>query len=111
MHTHLYSDGEAPDSVAKYELGVMVANGVTATRLMIGTPEHLALRREIEAGRSSGPQLWLASPQFTGEEDVNSRVVTTPEDARRAVKEMAGLGLRLRQADARSSRRRCTTPS
>jgi len=29
MHVHLYSDGEVPDSVAKYELGVMVANGVT----------------------------------------------------------------------------------
>ena len=39
-----------PDSVASDELGVMLANGVTTIRLMIGTPEHLALRREIEAG-------------------------------------------------------------
>jgi imidazolonepropionase-like amidohydrolase len=92
MHTHLYSDGDIPDSVGKYELGVMVANGVTATRLMIGTPEHFTLRREVEAGRIAGPQLWIASPQFTGKEDVNSRVVTTPEDARVAVKEMADKG-------------------
>lgn len=92
MHTHLYSDGETPDSLAKYGLGVMVANGVTATRFMIGTPEHFTLRREVEAGRIVGPQLWLASPQFTGKEDVNSRVVSSPEDARRAVKEMADLG-------------------
>ena len=92
MHTHLYSDGDVPDSVGTYELGVMVANGVTATRLMIGTPEHFALRREVEAGRIAGPQLWIASPQFTGKEDVNSRVVTTPEDARVAVKEMADKG-------------------
>jgi imidazolonepropionase-like amidohydrolase len=92
MHTHLYSDGDVPDSVGKYELGVMVANGVTATRLMIGTPEHFTLRREVEAGRIAGPQLWIASPQFTGKEDVNSRVVTTPEDARVAVKEMAEKG-------------------
>jgi imidazolonepropionase-like amidohydrolase len=92
MHTHLYSDGDIPDSVGKYELGVMVANGVTATRLMIGTPEHFTLRREVEAGRIAGPQLWIASPQFTGKEDVNSRVVTTPEDARAAVKEMAERG-------------------
>jgi imidazolonepropionase-like amidohydrolase len=92
MHAHLYSDGDVPDSVAKYELGVMVANGVTATRFMIGTREHFALRREVEAGRIVGPQLWIASPQFTGQEDVNSRVVTSPEDARRAVKEMADLG-------------------
>jgi imidazolonepropionase-like amidohydrolase len=92
MHTHLYSDGDVPDSVAKSELGVMVANGVTATRLMIGTPEHFTLRREVETGRIMGPQLWIASPQFTGKEDVNSRVVTTPEDARAAVKEMADRG-------------------
>jgi imidazolonepropionase-like amidohydrolase len=92
MHAHLYSDGDVPDSVARYELGVMVANGVTATRFMIGTREHFTLRREVETGRIVGPQLWLASPQFTGKEDVNSRVVTTPEDARKAVKEMADLG-------------------
>jgi imidazolonepropionase-like amidohydrolase len=92
MHTHLYSDGDVPDSVGKSELGVMLANGVTATRLMIGTPEHFTLRREVEAGRTAGPQLWIASPQFTGKEDVNSRVVTTPEDARVAVKEMADRG-------------------
>lgn len=92
MHSHLYSDGDTPDSLAKYELGVMVANGVTATRFMIGTPEHFTLRREVQAGRMVGPQLWLASPQFTGKEDVNSRVVTSPEDAGKAVKEMADLG-------------------
>ena len=92
MHSHLYSDGDVPDSVGKYELGVMVANGVTATRLMIGTPEHFVLRREVEAGRIAGPQLWIASPQFTGKEDVNSRVVTTAADARAAVEEMADKG-------------------
>jgi imidazolonepropionase-like amidohydrolase len=92
MHTHLYTDGDVPDSLARYELGVMVANGVTATRFMIGTREHFALRREIEAGRIVGPQLWLASPQFTGKEDVNSRVVTSPGEAREAVKDMADLG-------------------
>jgi imidazolonepropionase-like amidohydrolase len=92
MHTHLYSDGDVPDSVGKYELGVMVANGITTARLMIGTPEHFTLRREVEAGRVTGPQLWIASPQFTGKEDVNSRVVTTPENARVAVKEMADKG-------------------
>src|SRR5581483_6566641 len=89
MHVHLYSDDEAPDSVAPDELGVMLANGVTTIRLMIGTPEHLALRREIEAGRVLGPQLWVASPQFTGRPDSNCRVVTTPDEATAAVKEVA----------------------
>ena len=92
MHVHLYSDDEAPDSVASDELGVMLANGVTTIRLMIGTPEHLALRREIEAGRLIGPQLWIASPQFTGRKDLNCRVVKTPEDAKAAVNEVADAG-------------------
>jgi imidazolonepropionase-like amidohydrolase len=66
MHTHLFSDDAIPDSLADDELGVMVANGVTVARLMIGTPEHLALRRDVAAGRVLGPQLWVASPQLSG---------------------------------------------
>ena len=92
MHTHLYADGEEPDSLAPYELGVMLANGVTTARLMIGTPEHLVLRRDIIAGRVIGPQLWVASPQFAGKEYGNTRVVTSPESARTAVREVAAQG-------------------
>src|SRR6201988_2184735 len=45
MHTHLLSDSdEFPDSIGEAELRVMVANGVTTVRFMIGTPELLALR-------------------------------------------------------------------
>jgi hypothetical protein len=92
MHTHLFSDGETPDSIAPVELGVMLANGVTAIRLMIGTPEHLELRRQIESGRLLGPQLWVASPQFTGRAEENGRQVTTAENARTAVREAADAG-------------------
>src|SRR5687768_8063378 len=92
MHTHLYSDGETPDSVAADELGVMLANGVTTARFMIGTPEHLVLRRDIIAGRVLGPQLWLASPQLVSAADVNARVVTTPDEGRAAVREAAEAG-------------------
>jgi imidazolonepropionase-like amidohydrolase len=92
MHTHLYSDGETPDSVAPYELGVMVANGVTVARLMIGTPEHLTLRRDVIEGRIVSPQLWIASPQFTGEAGDNARVVTTPDEARAAVRDVKSQG-------------------
>ena len=90
MHVHLYSDDETPDSLAGDELGVMLANGVTAIRLMIGTPEHLELRRRIESGGMLGPQLWVASPQFIGTPDGNSRVVTTPTLT--MFKEAFGLG-------------------
>jgi imidazolonepropionase-like amidohydrolase len=89
-HTHLYSDDEVADSLASYELGVMLANGVTTARLMIGTPEHLTLRADVAAGRILGPQLWLASPMLTGRAgQPNSRTVTTPDEARAAVREMA----------------------
>jgi imidazolonepropionase-like amidohydrolase len=86
MHTHLFSDDAVPDSLAADELGVMLANGVTTVRLMIGTPEHLALRRDIIAGRTLGPQLWVASPQFAGKPYDNGVVVTTPDEARAAVR-------------------------
>ena len=92
MHAHLYSDAQAPDSLAPDELAVMLANGVTTVRLMIGTPEHLALRREIGAGRLLGPQLWVASPQFAGRAYENGVVVATPEDARRQVAAVADAG-------------------
>ena len=92
MHTHLFSDEQVHDSAGPAELGVMVANGLTTVRLMIGTPEHLALRREIVAGRVVGPQLYIASPQFIGRQDANAREVRTPDDARRAVREMADAG-------------------
>ena len=93
MHAHLYADENAVhDSVAPFELGVMLANGVTTARLMIGTPEHFALRRGVENGSIAGPQLWVASPQFAGRADINSRVITTPEEARIAVREMKNAG-------------------
>ena len=93
MHVHLLSDGdEVHDSAGPAELGVMLANGVTAARLMIGTPEQLALRRDVAAGRIVGPQLWVASPQLTGRASENALVVTSPNEAREAVKRSAEAG-------------------
>ena len=92
MHTHLYSDGDVPDSAGPAELGVMVANGITAARLMIGTPEQLVLRRSVEAGTILGPQLWVASPQFTSRPGQNARVVTTPDMVRAAVRDVQAAG-------------------
>ena len=86
MHTHLFSDDAVHDSVAPAELGVMIANGVTAARLMIGTPEHLALRRQVAEGVIPGPQLFVASPQLTGKPATNAVVVTTADAARAAVR-------------------------
>jgi imidazolonepropionase-like amidohydrolase len=93
MHVHLLSDGdEVHDSAGPAELGVMLANGVTAARLMIGTPEQLALRRDVAAGRILGSQLWVASPQLTGRVSENALVVTAPNEAREAVRRSANEG-------------------
>ena len=93
MHTHLYSDDDAvPDSVAPAELGVIVANGVTTARLMIGTKEHLILRRQVATGTLLGPQLFVASPHLTGRAQPNAIVVTDPDSARAAVRAAADAG-------------------
>jgi imidazolonepropionase-like amidohydrolase/sugar lactone lactonase YvrE len=92
MHTHLYSDGVVPDSAAPAELGVLIANGITTVRLMAGTPEQLALRTRVLRGEVAGPQLWLASPMFANREGDNTRVITSADDARAAVREAVSAG-------------------
>jgi imidazolonepropionase-like amidohydrolase len=95
MHTHLFSDGQFPDSLAGDELMIMLANGVTTIRLMIGTPEHLALREQVAKGELTGPTIYAASPQLSGRafgEPFNGYVVTTPEQAREAVKKAKAAG-------------------
>jgi imidazolonepropionase-like amidohydrolase len=95
MHTHLFSDDEFPDSLAGDELMVMLANGVTTARLMIGTPEHLVLRERVAKNDLAGPTLYVASPQITGRKSgaiFNGRVVTTAEEARVAVGDFKAAG-------------------
>lgn len=95
MHAHLFADGDAPDSVAPYELGAMLANGITATRLMMGTAEQLALRSAVRRGAVGGPQLWLASPEFAGRaygDAFAGTAIPTPDAARAAVRAAADAG-------------------
>ena len=93
MHTHLLSDSdEYPDSIGPDELRVMVANGVTTVRFMIGTPELLKLRSRSAANEISAPTIWVASPHLTGREQGNNFVVNTPEEAREAVRKSKAAG-------------------
>ncbi|HEY8561130.1 MAG TPA: amidohydrolase family protein [Pyrinomonadaceae bacterium] len=93
MHTHLLSDGDDyPDSIAEDELKVMVANGVTTIRFMIGTPEQLVLRARAAKGEIVAPTIYSASPHLTGKEQGNDFVVNTPEEAREAVKKSKAAG-------------------
>ena len=51
----------------KTTLALYVANGVTTVRGMLGYPNHLIVRKEIEAGELWGPSLFLAGPGLSGE--------------------------------------------
>ncbi len=93
MHTHLLSDGDDyPDSIAEDELRVMVANGVTTIRFMIGTPEQLVLRARSANNEIVAPIIYSASPHLTGREQGNNFVVNTPEEAREAVRKSKAAG-------------------
>jgi imidazolonepropionase-like amidohydrolase len=92
MHAHLYADDALPDSVGQYELGLLLAHGVTTARMMIGTPLHHRLRRDVERGTIVGPQLWIASPELSGRQNPHGIAVPTAEAARRAVQQSADSG-------------------
>lgn len=93
MHTHLLSDDDAyPDSIAPDELRVMVANGVTTVRFMIGTPELLKLRSQSASGEIVAPTIYVASPHLTGREQGNNFVVKTLDEARDAVRKSKAAG-------------------
>lgn len=52
-HVHLFYSSN--------DLLLYIANGVTEIREMIGSPDRLQLKKEIENGRI-GPKLWVSSP-------------------------------------------------
>lgn len=86
MHGHLFADDWVADSVAPYELGVYLAHGVTTLRLQIGTPQHLVLRRQVQAGELAGPRLWVSSPMLSGDSARNTLLARTPDQGRAAVR-------------------------
>jgi hypothetical protein len=92
MHTHLMSDDAFPDELAPDELRIMVANGVTTVRFMIGTPELLVLRSRSAAQEIVAPTIYVASPHLTGREQGNDFVVNTPDEAREAVRKSKAAG-------------------
>jgi len=93
MHVHLLSDEDGyPDALAEDELKIMIANGVTTVRFMIGTPEQLVLRARSAQGEIIAPTIYAASPHLTGREQGNDFVVKTEEEAREAVRKSKAAG-------------------
>lgn len=85
MHAHLPGPTDPPQYM-KTTLALYVANGVTTVRGMLGYPNHLAVRRDIDAGRLWGPSLFLAGPGLSGD------TVKSPEDGVRQVHELKAQG-------------------
>jgi imidazolonepropionase-like amidohydrolase len=85
-HTHLSWYGEAA-------LARLAANSVVAVRDCGGDPEQLMRwRTEIAAGTRVGPRIYLSGPALDGPKDAPfRRTITTPDEARRIVDELAAM--------------------
>lgn len=77
-------------------LALYLANGVTGVRVMSGAPDILAFRNSQRGAASAFPRLVVASPMLSGAPPVIpepiTRVVVTPEAARKAVDEFSDAG-------------------
>lgn len=65
MHVTLPPPGSSRQEVEDF-LFLFLANSVTVVRGMTGAPNHVALKREAEAGSLLGPTIYPGSPPLTG---------------------------------------------
>ena len=61
MHVHVWD---------RFELGLYLANGITAVRNLWGVPLHLRIKREIANDELIGPMFYTSSPKLTGPDDL-----------------------------------------
>lgn len=83
-HIHIPAEGSDDKSAAR-EFQLFLAHGITTARVMIGQPEHLALRDKVARGELAGPTLFVASPPLGVKPGSLPGVpkIESPEDARR----------------------------
>jgi imidazolonepropionase-like amidohydrolase len=82
MHVHVWD---------KYELGLYLANGVTAVRNLWGQPMHLRLKKALNAGELAGPLFFssgpkLTGPEFIGDDNTQLNSISESQDAVDAAK-------------------------
>jgi imidazolonepropionase-like amidohydrolase len=66
MHLHLSPGEGVGDDLPSQQLRLLLANGVTTMRNMIGNPSHLVLRDKINRGEIVAPQIFTAGPPLLG---------------------------------------------
>jgi imidazolonepropionase-like amidohydrolase len=92
MHVHL----SWPPGVARIFLPLLVANGVLGARDMHSIlPVIDSIRRAVISGAMVGPRLVIAGPAIDGPNSYlpAARIVTTPAEARAAVRELKASGV------------------
>ncbi|HEX2189362.1 MAG TPA: amidohydrolase family protein [Longimicrobiaceae bacterium] len=96
MHVHVPSLTPGDSSRVRPLLGLLVAQGVTSARSMVGHPSHLALRDTLRRGRIAAPTLVFAAPQITGPATRSAYfarfMAATPDAARERVRRHAEAG-------------------
>lgn len=85
MHVHIWHEGD---------LLLYVTNGVTTVRNLFGDPKHLQWREQVKRGERLGPTIYSSGPITDGKPAFGpgSTVVSTPEEAARAVIEQKEAG-------------------
>lgn len=85
MHVHVWD---------RYELGLYLANGVTAVRNLWGMPLHLRIKNELADGEIIGPMFFTSGPKLTGMQDQGEDKVqvSDPYEAKSLVKEYKDRG-------------------
>ena len=78
MHVHVWD---------KYELGLYLANGITAVRNLWGQPMHLRIKKEVKQNELTAPLFFTSSPkltgpQFIGDDNIN---LTDPNEAKEKI--------------------------
>ena len=68
MHAHV----QGPQAANSEELNrdimfLYVANGITSIRAMLGAPNQLVLRQQLEKGEVVGPTMYVAAPSLNGQ--------------------------------------------
>lgn len=78
MHIHLWD---------RYELGLYLANGVTAVRNLWGYPMHLRIKSDLNNDKILGPVFITSSPKLTSPDDIGDDKVqiATPKEAKQHI--------------------------
>lgn len=95
MHVHMVFGDWFPRA-KEITLPLFIANGITGVRDMGGELDTLEKwRQEISTWQMIGPRIVLAGPMLDGPNPrfPSSIAITTPDDGRRAVRELAGKGV------------------